>query len=92
MLTHDRVEADTFPLTQEFLATMLGVHRPSVSLAAGHLQQAGVSAIRIGIVTSTKRPIALIPLTYFLHCSYASNRQYSKHFVAKCAILYIQRL
>ncbi|MGZ3549635.1 MAG: Crp/Fnr family transcriptional regulator [Vulcanimicrobiaceae bacterium] len=55
LLTHDRVEADTFPLTQEFLATMLGVHRPSVSLAAGHLQQAGVISYSRGSVTIRDR-------------------------------------
>jgi CRP-like cAMP-binding protein len=40
--THDRVESDTFPLTQEFLSQMLGVHRPSVSVAARMLQKAGL--------------------------------------------------
>ena len=41
LLTHDRVGSDQFLMTQEFLATMLGVHRPAVSIAAGTLQQAG---------------------------------------------------
>jgi CRP-like cAMP-binding protein len=31
LTTHDRVEGDTFPLTHEFLSTMLGVRRSSVS-------------------------------------------------------------
>ena len=39
--THDRVDSDTFELKQEFLAMMLGVHRPSVSIAASTLQAAG---------------------------------------------------
>jgi CRP-like cAMP-binding protein len=38
---HDRVGSDEFPLTQEFLAQMLGVRRPSVTVVAGILQQAG---------------------------------------------------
>lgn len=42
LVTHDRVHGDEFKLTQEFLAAMLGVHRPSVSLVAGMFQQAGI--------------------------------------------------
>ena len=41
LLTHDRVGSDSFPLTQEFLAQMLGVRRASVTVAAGALQHAG---------------------------------------------------
>jgi CRP-like cAMP-binding protein len=50
--THDRTEADTFPLTHEFLAQMLGVHRPTVSIAAGMLQKAGLIEYRRGVVTT----------------------------------------
>lgn len=42
LMTHDRVTGDEFRLTQEFLADMLGVHRPSVSLVASAFQQAGL--------------------------------------------------
>ena len=42
LMTHDRMQADQFPLTQEFLSQMLGVHRPSVSVAARMLQKAGL--------------------------------------------------
>ena len=43
LMTHDRVRrAERFPLTQEFLAVMLGVRRAGVSVAAGHLQSAGL--------------------------------------------------
>jgi CRP-like cAMP-binding protein len=41
LMTHDRVDGDEFFLTQDFIADMLGVHRPSVSLVAGAFQQAG---------------------------------------------------
>lgn len=46
LMTHDRVDGDEFHLTQEFLANMLGVQRPSVSLVASAFQQAGL--IRYG--------------------------------------------
>ncbi len=54
-LTHDRVDSDEFSLTQEFLAIMLGVHRPSVSIAAGALQQAGFIRYSRGRVVVTDR-------------------------------------
>jgi CRP-like cAMP-binding protein len=53
--THDRVEGDRFPLTQEFLSQMLGVHRPTVSVAAGMLQQAGLIRYTRGQITILDR-------------------------------------
>lgn len=41
LMTHDRVGKDEFPFTQESLATMLGVYRPTVSLLARKFQCAG---------------------------------------------------
>ena len=41
LMTHDRVGADSFNLTQEFIADMLGVHRPQVSVVAKAFQLAG---------------------------------------------------
>jgi CRP-like cAMP-binding protein len=48
LMTRDRVGKDDFFLTQEFLAYMLGVQRPGVSIAAGALQQAGFIAYSRG--------------------------------------------
>jgi CRP-like cAMP-binding protein len=48
LLVHDRVEGDEFVLTQEYLSEMLGVRRPSVSLAAQTLQRAGLIGYRWG--------------------------------------------
>ena len=42
LMTRDRVPTDEFPMTQEFLSLMLGVHRPSVSEVAGTFQRAGI--------------------------------------------------
>jgi Mn-dependent DtxR family transcriptional regulator len=41
-MVHDRVGEGVLPLKQTFLADMLGVHRPAVTLAAGALQTAGL--------------------------------------------------
>ena len=42
LLTHDRVAGDELQLTQEFAAQMLAVRRPSVTVVASLLQQAGL--------------------------------------------------
>jgi CRP-like cAMP-binding protein len=55
LLTHDRVATDEFPLTQEFLAQMLGVRRPSVTVVAGTLQKAGLIEYQRGRITVTDR-------------------------------------
>ena len=39
LMTQDRVDLESLPITHDFLATMLGTDRPSVSLAAGILQK-----------------------------------------------------
>jgi CRP-like cAMP-binding protein len=46
----DRVRRDEFTITQDFLAQMLGSHRPTVTLAAGALQRAGFITYRHGHV------------------------------------------
>jgi CRP-like cAMP-binding protein len=55
LMTHDRVGEDSFQLTHEFLAQMLGVHRPTVSLAANMLQKAGLIRYARGLITITDR-------------------------------------
>ncbi len=42
LMCQDRINSETLGVTHEFLAQMLGTGRPSVSLAAGMLQRAGM--------------------------------------------------
>lgn len=50
LLTSDRMDCDTFLLTQEFLATMLGVRRAGVSIVAKTFQTAGLIDYKLGKV------------------------------------------
>lgn len=54
--THDRVAGDTFQLTQESLALMLGVARPSVTVNALTLEHAGFIEYRRGHIRIVDRP------------------------------------
>jgi CRP-like cAMP-binding protein len=55
LMTHDRVRGDSFVLSQEFLAMMLGSSRPTVTVVAGTLQQAGLIKYRHGRMTIVNR-------------------------------------
>jgi CRP-like cAMP-binding protein len=48
--THDCLDGDTIPLTQEFLGQMLGVRRTTVTIAARLLQSAGLIRYRRGLI------------------------------------------
>lgn len=56
LMAHDRAGGDDLPLTQEFMAMMLGVHRPSITVTAGILQRAGLIRHVSGKVTVLDRP------------------------------------
>jgi CRP-like cAMP-binding protein len=56
LMTHDRVRGDTFPLTHEFLAQMLGVRRARVSEVLARHQQADLVAYQRGMLTVLDRP------------------------------------
>lgn len=56
LMCQDRIDSDLLPITHEFLAQMLGTGRPSVSLAAGILQRAGLIENLRGTVKILNRP------------------------------------
>jgi CRP-like cAMP-binding protein len=55
LMTADRMHADSFDLTQEFLAQMLAVRRASVSAVAGALADDGSLSYRRGRITIRDR-------------------------------------
>jgi CRP-like cAMP-binding protein len=55
LMAHDRIGTDEFPLTQEFVAMMLGASRPTVTVVAGTLQRAGLIEYHRGHVNIVDR-------------------------------------
>jgi len=55
LMTHDRADQDTFPLTQEFLSHMLGVRRATVNVATSALKRAGLIRYVRGKITVVDR-------------------------------------
>jgi CRP-like cAMP-binding protein len=55
LVAHDSVMADKFQLTHEFLALLLGVQRPSVSMTANGLQRRGLIRYSHGHITILNR-------------------------------------
>src|SRR4051812_16306982 len=55
LMTQDRLQEDELPMTQETLARMLGVHRPTISTAAEALQERGLIAYHRGKILVTDR-------------------------------------
>jgi len=55
LLTLDRLPSNELTMTQELIASMLGVRREGITEAAGHLQQAGFIRYRRGHITVLDR-------------------------------------
>ena len=55
LIAQDNVQAETYTLTHEFLALLMGVTRPSVSLTLGALQRQGLINSRRASITVVKR-------------------------------------
>ena len=79
LMVHDQARRDEFPLTQEFLAYMLGVRRQTVTVVAGALQNAGLIGYRRGVITVVDRP----RLEEAACECYASMRGYYRRIVAE---------
>jgi CRP-like cAMP-binding protein len=55
LMTQDRMDSGSLPITHDFLATMLGTDRSTVSLAAGVLQRKGLIEYTRGAVKIVNR-------------------------------------
>lgn len=55
LTTQDRVGSNEFALTQEFMAQMLGVHRPTVSETAQRIQSQGLIRYSRGVINIVDR-------------------------------------
>ncbi|MBL8348323.1 MAG: Crp/Fnr family transcriptional regulator [Rubrivivax sp.] len=82
LMSHDRAHRDHFHVTHEFMATMLGVRRVGVTVAAGGLQARGFIRYHRGELTVLDRP-ALEALA--CSCYEADRLAYQTHMAAKPA-------
>lgn len=55
VMTHDRVDGGDVPVTHEALSVMLGIGRPSITVAAAALQKAGLIRVGRGHITILDR-------------------------------------
>ncbi len=55
LMAHDRVDGDKLPLVHEFLALMLNVRRPGVTVAVHSLERQGLIRAERGIITVVDR-------------------------------------
>jgi CRP-like cAMP-binding protein len=76
LMAEDSASTSMLGITHDFLATMLGTDRPSVTLAAGLLQKAGLIEYGRGAVKITNRP----QLEEFACECYSVIREYSNKF------------
>jgi CRP-like cAMP-binding protein len=77
LMTQDRAHADTFHVTQEFLAYMLGVRRVGITAAASTLQ-------RVGLIEYTRGEMTVLDRAGLEHaactCYATDRRSYAEQF------------
>jgi CRP-like cAMP-binding protein len=73
LIAQDRLDSAIVPITHDFLATMLGTDRPSVTVAAGMLQREGIIEYTRGSVRILNRK----KLEWFACECYALIKQYN---------------
>jgi CRP-like cAMP-binding protein len=76
LMTQDRAHSDSFRLTHEFLAYMLGVRRTGVTEAAGQLQAKGLIRYSRGELSVLDRAGLE---TVACACYMASTKMYAQH-------------
>jgi len=79
-MAQDRVDSGSLPITHDFLATMLGTDRPTVSLAAGVLQTKELIKYTRGVVQIVNRK----KLENSACECYAAIRQFDGELGLKC--------
>ena len=55
LMAHDRADSEQLKLTHDFLATMLGVRRPGVTVALSLLERQGLIRVHRGVISLTDR-------------------------------------
>ena len=55
LMAHDRADSDQLKLTHDFLATMLGVRRPGVTVALNLLERQGLIRVKRGVISLVDR-------------------------------------
>ncbi|MEO6278596.1 Crp/Fnr family transcriptional regulator [Roseateles sp.] len=79
LMSQDRAAVDAFPVTQEFLAAMLGVRRVGITGAAGDLQRRGLIRYHRGQLTVLDRA----GLEAAACSCYATDRQTYSHLMER---------
>ena len=77
LMSLDRVQGSEVPLTQEFVARLLGVRREGVTEASGRLREAGVVACRRGVFAVQDRKALEARAC---GCYQAARREYTRLF------------